>query len=108
MLSPYTKFIDQALLAEGRFYSDLELTEKEIERMVMEASRAEYLAEDKLKQQLGFRESSTSGAEPSSSGASKLILPTDIFPSGVCTRKGCKFGEDLQIIFRSFGILISQ
>ncbi|XP_058088039.1 OVARIAN TUMOR DOMAIN-containing deubiquitinating enzyme 6 isoform X3 [Magnolia sinica] len=61
--------IDNALLAEGRFYSDLELTEKEIERMVMEASRAEYLADDKFKQQLGYRESSTSGAEPSSSGA---------------------------------------
>ncbi|KAL5721181.1 ubiquitinyl hydrolase 1 [Ranunculus cassubicifolius] len=57
--------IDNALIAEGRFYSDLELTEKEIERMVMEASRAEY-----LNQPLGFRESSsTSGAEPSSSGA---------------------------------------
>ncbi|KAK7853381.1 OVARIAN TUMOR DOMAIN-containing deubiquitinating enzyme 6 [Quercus suber] len=62
--------IDNALLAEGRFYSDLELTEKEIERMVMEASRAEYLADDLYKQQLGCRESSTSGAEPSSSGAS--------------------------------------
>ncbi|XP_077235695.1 OTU-like cysteine protease family protein [Tasmannia lanceolata] len=61
--------IDHALLAEGRFYSDLELTEKEMERMVMEASRAEYLADDKFKPQLGFRESSTSGAEPSSSGA---------------------------------------
>ncbi|XP_057956558.1 OVARIAN TUMOR DOMAIN-containing deubiquitinating enzyme 6 [Malania oleifera] len=61
--------IDNALLAEGRFYSDLELTEKEIERMVMEASRAEYLAGDKLKQQVGLRESSTSSAEPSSSGA---------------------------------------
>ncbi|KAK6163604.1 hypothetical protein DH2020_000468 [Rehmannia glutinosa] len=58
-----------ALLAEGRFYSDLELTEKEIERMVMEASRAEYLADDKFKQQLGHRESSTSRAEPSSSAA---------------------------------------
>ncbi|KAK6163562.1 hypothetical protein DH2020_000426 [Rehmannia glutinosa] len=61
--------IDNALLAEGRFYSDLELTEKEIERMVMEASRAEYLADDKFKQQLGHRESSTSRAEPSSSAA---------------------------------------
>ncbi|KAJ4845135.1 OVARIAN TUMOR DOMAIN-containing deubiquitinating enzyme 6 [Turnera subulata] len=61
--------IDNALLAEGRFYSDLELTEKEIERMVMEASRAEYLANDRLKQQLSRKESSTSGAEPSSSGA---------------------------------------
>ncbi|KAK1287613.1 hypothetical protein QJS10_CPB19g00431 [Acorus calamus] len=61
--------IDNALLAEGRFYSDLELTEKEIERMVMEASRAEYLADDKFKQQLSFSESSTSGAEPSSSAA---------------------------------------
>ncbi|KDP39838.1 hypothetical protein JCGZ_04183 [Jatropha curcas] len=58
--------IDNA--TEGRFYSDLELTEKEIERMVMEASRAEYIANDKFKQQLGHKES-TSGAEPSSSGA---------------------------------------
>lgn len=62
------KQIDNALLAEGRFYSDLELTEKEIERMVIEASRADYLAEDKLKQQISLREG-TSGAEPSSSGA---------------------------------------
>nr|GMD71351.1 OTU domain-containing protein 5-B-like [Ipomoea batatas] len=61
--------IDNILLAEGRFISDLELTEKEIEHMVMEASRAEYLANDKYKQQPGHRESSTSGAEPSSSGA---------------------------------------
>ncbi|KAJ7948020.1 OTU domain-containing protein 5-like [Quillaja saponaria] len=60
--------IDNALLAEGRFYSDLELTEKEIERMVMDVSRAEYL-DDPFKQQLGRRESSTSSAEPSSSGA---------------------------------------
>ncbi|XP_010245922.1 PREDICTED: OTU domain-containing protein 5 [Nelumbo nucifera] len=60
--------IENALIAEGRFYSDLELTEKEIERMVMEASRAEYLADDRFKQQLGYRESSSS-AEPSSSGA---------------------------------------
>jgi OTU domain-containing protein 5 len=58
--------IDNALLAEGRFYSDIELTEKEIERMVMEASRAEFLANDKFNQQLPH---STSGAEPSSSGA---------------------------------------
>ncbi|XVF05131.1 hypothetical protein REPUB_Repub05bG0145100 [Reevesia pubescens] len=61
--------IDNALLAEGRFYSDLELTEKEIERTVMEASRAEYLAKDKFKPQVGRKESSTSTAEPSSSGA---------------------------------------
>nr|XP_043633291.1 OVARIAN TUMOR DOMAIN-containing deubiquitinating enzyme 6 isoform X2 [Erigeron canadensis] len=61
--------IDNALLAEARFCSDVELTEKEIERMVMEASRAEYIANDKFKQQLGQRESSTSDAEPSSSGA---------------------------------------
>jgi len=56
--------IENALLAEGRLYSDLELTEKEIERMVMEASRAEFLNQ----QQVNFRESSRSaGAEPSSS-----------------------------------------
>jgi len=61
----------QALLAEGRFYSDLELTEREIERMVMEASRSEYLAKEK---KLNIRESSTSGAEPSSSAASKATF----------------------------------
>lgn len=61
--------INNALLAEGQFFSDLELTEKEIERMVMEVSRAEYLADSTFKQQLGDRESSTSNAEPSSSGA---------------------------------------
>ncbi|KAK9079180.1 hypothetical protein SSX86_000850 [Deinandra increscens subsp. villosa] len=60
--------IDNALLAEARFCSDVELTEKEIERMVMEASRAEYMANDKFKQQMCRRESSTSDAEPSSSG----------------------------------------
>lgn len=61
--------IDNALLAEGRFYSDLEVTEKEIERMVMVASRAEYIADDKFKQQLSCYESSTSSAETSSAGA---------------------------------------
>ncbi|XP_042439498.1 OVARIAN TUMOR DOMAIN-containing deubiquitinating enzyme 6-like [Zingiber officinale] len=69
--------IDNALVAEGRFYSDLELTEKEIERMVMEASRAEYLAK-KVKQYPSFIESSTSRAEPSSSvaktGSSQSLL----------------------------------
>lgn len=64
----------QALLAEGQFYSDIELTEKEIERMVMEASRAEYLAGDKLKRQLACGDSSTSGAEPSSSGQSEYFM----------------------------------
>lgn len=68
----------QALLAEGRFYSDLELTEKEIERMVMEASRAEYLAKDKFKLQMGFRES-TPGAEPSSS-ATTSEWPSSVTP----------------------------
>ena len=58
-------------MAEGRFYSDLELTEREIERMVMEASRSEYLAKEK---KLNIRESSTSGAEPSSSAASKATF----------------------------------
>ncbi|KAG8488625.1 hypothetical protein CXB51_016579 [Gossypium anomalum] len=57
--------LELALLAEGRFYSDLELTEKEIERMVMEASRAEYLGNDKFKMHV----ERASTAEPSSSGA---------------------------------------
>ncbi|KAE8691066.1 hypothetical protein F3Y22_tig00110893pilonHSYRG01056 [Hibiscus syriacus] len=53
----------------GRSYSDLELTEKEIERMVMEASRAEYLANDKFKMHVGLgKELSASTAETSSSG----------------------------------------
>jgi len=70
----------QALLAEGRFYSDVELTEKEMERMVIEASRAEYIAHDnKFRQQLGRQESSTSGAEPSSSGTSECDL--SFYPS---------------------------
>ncbi|RID66497.1 hypothetical protein BRARA_D01634 [Brassica rapa] len=56
--------IDNALLAEGRYYSDLELTEKEIERSVMEASRAEYLMEWS-KPRIG----PNSNAETSSSGA---------------------------------------
>ncbi|KAB5561617.1 hypothetical protein DKX38_006574 [Salix brachista] len=63
----YASILNEALLAEGQFYSDLEVTEKEIERMVMEASRAEYLADNKFKPQLGLKGSSTSGAEPSSS-----------------------------------------
>lgn len=42
--------------------------------MVMEVSRAEYLANEKLKRQLAHKESSTSGAEPSSSGASEYIF----------------------------------
>ncbi|CAH2060947.1 unnamed protein product, partial [Thlaspi arvense] len=59
---------EQALLAEGRYYSDLELTEKEIELSVMETSRAEYLM-DWSKPRIGPKESSTSNAETSSSGA---------------------------------------
>ncbi|CAN8247083.1 unnamed protein product [Cochlearia groenlandica] len=58
--------IDNA--TEGRYYSDLELTEKEIERSVMEASRAEYLMEWS-KPRIGPKESFTSNAETSSSGA---------------------------------------
>ncbi|KAH7836495.1 hypothetical protein Vadar_002073 [Vaccinium darrowii] len=48
--------------------------EKEIERMVMEISRAEFLADNKFKQQRGWQEFSTSGAEPSSSGPSVFPL----------------------------------
>ncbi|KAI3794764.1 hypothetical protein L1987_37401 [Smallanthus sonchifolius] len=62
--------VDNALLAEARFYSDVELTEKEIECMVMEASRAEYVAaNERFKHQLGPTESSSSSSGPSSSGA---------------------------------------
>ncbi|KAL2592698.1 hypothetical protein AAZV13_12G083000 [Glycine max] len=84
------KQINNALLAEGRFYSDLELTEKEIERMVIEVSRAEYLADSTFKQQLGDRESSTSNAEPSSSGATAGSSGTDRK-----TEHGKEHGSDL-------------
>ena len=46
-------------MAEGRLYSDMELTEQEMERMVIETSRAEFLAEE-YGYQLGCEESSTS------------------------------------------------
>nr|GEY77006.1 subtilisin-like protease SBT4.14 [Tanacetum cinerariifolium] len=39
---------DEDLLAEARFCSDVEVTEKEIKRMVMEALWAEYIANDKF------------------------------------------------------------
>ncbi|XP_059627703.1 OVARIAN TUMOR DOMAIN-containing deubiquitinating enzyme 6-like [Cornus florida] len=70
--------IDNALLAEGRLYSDVELTEKEIERMVMEVSRAEYLAGDKFKQQFHGKEYTASDAEPSSSGARSSVSETKL------------------------------
>ncbi|XP_076934557.1 OVARIAN TUMOR DOMAIN-containing deubiquitinating enzyme 6-like [Bidens hawaiensis] len=63
--------IDNALLAEARFYSDVELTEKELECMVMEASRAEYVAaNERFIHQLGATESSSSSSGPSSSATS--------------------------------------
>ncbi|KAI4368686.1 hypothetical protein MLD38_017216 [Melastoma candidum] len=74
--------IDHALLAEGRFWSDLELTEKEIEHMVMEASRAEYLVSDKRKKQVGGRDSSTSGSEPSSSGGCPSVSEAKTWGGG--------------------------
>ncbi|XP_075521994.1 OVARIAN TUMOR DOMAIN-containing deubiquitinating enzyme 6 [Primulina tabacum] len=93
--------IENALIAEGRFYSDLELTEKEIERMVMEASRAEYDARDKFKQELGSRESSTSIAEPSSS-ASRLSL-------GGTRQKGTtEFGLTSSVLSNSMQIMLSM
>lgn len=58
--------IDKALLAEGRYYSDLELTEQEMERMVIEESRAEFLAEE-YGHPIGCMESSTSAAGTSTS-----------------------------------------
>ncbi|ESW04456.1 hypothetical protein PHAVU_011G096000 [Phaseolus vulgaris] len=85
--------INNALLAEGRFYSDLELTEKEIERMVIEVSRAEYLSDSgTFKQQLGDRESSTSNAEPSSSGA------TGSSGTGGGKEHGCDLSSGMQIL----------
>lgn len=60
--------------------------------MVVEASRAEYVANDKFRQQLGCRETSTSNAEPSSSGASKFMLTFDVdFAFTNNTRLVCLF-----------------
>ncbi|KAJ0468203.1 putative ubiquitinyl hydrolase 1 [Helianthus annuus] len=72
--------IDNALLAEARFYSDVELTEKELECMVMEASRAEYIAaNERFKHQLGPTESSSSSSSgPSSSAASECKTREDL------------------------------
>jgi len=84
-------------LAEGQFYSDLELTEKEIECMVMEASRAEYLSGNKSHQHI----TSTSGAEPSSSGSSKQSIswcrPSSFIPPSP-EKKGKKRKEDLSCL----------
>ncbi|KAF5744890.1 OTU-like cysteine protease family protein [Tripterygium wilfordii] len=90
--------IDNALLAEGRFYSDLEVTEKEIERMVMEASRAEYLADDNFK---GHKESSTSSAEPSSSGARSSGSETKL-------GSGRKQGSQDTVLSSSMQMLLSM
>jgi hypothetical protein len=54
----------------------MELTEQEIERMVMEASRAEYLAAESRRAHNSWHEetSTSAGAEPSSSRTSKLLV----------------------------------
>ncbi|KAK4492276.1 hypothetical protein RD792_003079 [Penstemon davidsonii] len=91
--------IDNALLAEGRLCSDLELTEKEIERMVIEASRAEYLADDKFNKQIGRMESSTSKAEPSSSAARS---------SGSEGSQGREFGSSGSVPSDSMQIMLSM
>ncbi|KAL3695624.1 hypothetical protein R1sor_009700 [Riccia sorocarpa] len=61
--------IDKALLC-----SDLELTEQEIQRMVMEASRAEFYeeAERHFNNSWSEETSTSAAAEPSSSGTSKF------------------------------------
>lgn len=53
--------------------------------MVMEVSRAEYVADGTFKQQLSHRESSTSNAEPSSSGASECLalIQVSLFASKI-------------------------
>ncbi|GKC15017.1 OTU domain-containing protein 5-B-like protein isoform X1, partial [Tanacetum coccineum] len=89
--------IDNALLVEARFCSDVELTKKEIERMVMEASRAEYIANDKFKHQLGRRESSTSEAEPSSSGGSAPILLSSSSDGNLTTTEDLILVSNLQL-----------
>ncbi|GJR65718.1 linoleate 13S-lipoxygenase 2-1, chloroplastic-like protein [Tanacetum coccineum] len=74
--------IDDDLLAEARFCSDVEVTEKEIECMVMEASRVEYIANDKFNHQLGRRESST--PEPSYSGGMRARVKKGQCYAAVC------------------------
>jgi hypothetical protein len=67
-------------LAEERLYSDLELTQKEIEQMEMEASREEY-----LNQQHGsFRDSTRLGAEPSSLSTSNHNIFCEDVDSMIC------------------------
>ncbi|XP_010521639.1 PREDICTED: OTU domain-containing protein 5 [Tarenaya hassleriana] len=91
--------IDKVLLAEGKFYSDLELTEREIERSVMEASRAEYLME-RFKPQLGHKDSSTSTmAETSSSGARP---PTEKETGQRETREGTTSGSMKTLVSMGF------
>jgi OTU domain-containing protein 5 len=67
-------------LAEERLYSDLELIQKEIEQMEMEVSREEY-----LNQQHGnFRDSTRSGAEPSSLSTSNHNIFCEDVDSMIC------------------------
>jgi len=61
--------------------------------MVIEVSRAEYLSDSgTFKQQLGDRESSTSNAEPSSSGA------TGSSGTGGGKEHGCDLSSGMQIL----------
>lgn len=80
----------QALLAEGRFYSDMELTEQEIERMVMEASRAEFLAGENRRIHTPWHEetSTSAGAEPSSSNTSLCFFL--LYLVVIMCRRGCR------------------
>eukprot|EP00249_Psilotum_nudum_P023846 c29003_g1_i5 orf=563-2716(+) len=66
--------LEKALLAEGRYFSDLELTEQEMERMAMDASRADFLAKEQMQHFDWLASSASARAEPSSSctvGSSK-------------------------------------
>jgi OTU domain-containing protein 5 len=96
--------IDNALLAEGRYYSDLELTEKEIERSVMEASRAEYLMEWS-KPRIGPKESSTSNAETSSSGARPS--GSDVKPKEAAVKEKTVLSSSIEMVL-SMGFSYTQ
>ncbi|KAH7290121.1 hypothetical protein KP509_30G032800 [Ceratopteris richardii] len=75
--------IDKALLAEGRYYSDLELTEQEMERMVIEESRAEFLAEEYGHQLKGTESSTSAGTSTSQSDPSNNRLKSGCYEQNV-------------------------
>ncbi|GAB2233948.1 hypothetical protein Droror1_Dr00003178 [Drosera rotundifolia] len=70
--------IDNALLEEGKLRSDMELTQREIEQQVMEASLAEHLALNKVHSLLIPGVTATSGAEHGQCLGSSFDNPVNV------------------------------